>query len=407
MGYRANSFPHMDPKTSSTGSWVTQGYPDQYAAVPVPQTPAPTPKDSAPFQSNNLPFPDIHPMTSSVPIDYITADPSVEVSIFVTSDGTNELDESQIIPLVAPMSTALQSGLTLGHAPPAAHECSKPPLSTVRQSSALHNSPIPSGTTVPSGLTLGHTPPATRECSEPPLSTVHQSSAFHNSPIPSSATVSSSRNVGGQPTNKSLTLIEEFFTCINAKFAKFTLFLKMDKDKLRDKYHMKWGKHASSPMLRHWNYYQQYYQHNLEQEPARLPDLPLDTKGYVSKCYDQFKVDLGEEDYCEILANFAMLDDLENPKTEGDLKKHTNKFQKDVMDLVSPDFLLKQCLFEADIYLYQCNSAHKKNGLESLFISSHNSIFSAKGSTFFFVTPSGDTVCPYSSYVLILTKNCL
>ena len=36
MGYRANSFPHMDPKMASTGSWVTQGYPDQYAAVPVP-----------------------------------------------------------------------------------------------------------------------------------------------------------------------------------------------------------------------------------------------------------------------------------------------------------------------------------------------------------------------------------
>lgn len=404
MGYRANSFPHLDPETSSTGSWVTQGYPDQYAAVPVPRTPAPTPEASAPFQSNDLPFPDIHPMTSSVPIDYITADPSVEVSISVASDGTDELDESQIIPSVAPMSAALQSGLTLGHAPPAARERSEPPLSTVRQSSAFRNSPIPSGTTVPSGLTLGHTPPATRERSEP-LSAVHQSSAFHNSPIPSSATVSSSRNVGGRPTNKSLTLIEEFFTRIDAEFAEFASFIKMDEDKLMDKYRTKWGKHASSPTLRHWNYYQQYYQHNLEQERARLPDLPLDTKGYVSKCYDQFKVDLGEEDYREILANFAMLDDLENPKTEGDLKKHTNKFQKDVMDLVSPDFLLKRCLLEADVYLYQCNSARKKHGLESLFISSHNSIFSAKGSTFFFVTPGGDTVCPYSSYVLVLTKN--
>ena len=288
------------------------------------------------------------------------------------------------------MSTALQSGLTLGHAPPAARERSEPPLSTVRQSSAFHNSPIPSGTTVPSSLILGHTPPATREHSEPPLSTVHQSSAFHNSPIPSSATV---------------TLIEKFFTRIDTKFAEFASFIKMDEDKLMDKYHSKWGKHTSGPVLRHWNYYQQYYQHNLEQECARLPDRPLDTIGYISKCYDQFEVDLGEEDYREILANVPMLDDLENPKTEGDLKKHTNKFQKDVMDLVSPDFLLKRCLLEADVYLYQCNSARKKHGLESLFISSHNSIFSAKGSTFFFVTPGGDTVCPYSSYVLILTKN--
>ena len=282
-------------------------------------------------------------MTSSVPIDYITAGPSIEVSISIASDSdsTDELDKSQIIPLVAPMSMVLQSGLTLSHASSAACECSEPPLSTVCQSSAFHNSPIPSGTTVPSGLTLGHTPPATHEHSEPPLSTVHQSSAFHNSPIPSSATVSSSRNVGGQPTNKSLTLIEEFFTHIDTEFAKFAPFIKMDEDKLMDKYYTKWGKHASSPTLRHWNYYQQYYQHNLEQEHAQLPDLPLDTKGYISKCYDQFKVDLGEEDYHEILANFAMLDDLENPKTEGNLKKHTNKFQKDVMDLVSPDFLLK------------------------------------------------------------------
>ena len=205
---------------------------------------------------------------TSVPINYITADPSVKVSISITSDGTNELDESQVIPSVAPM---LQSSLTLGHAPPAACECSEPPLSTVQQSSAFHNSPIPSGTTVPSSVTLGHTPLATCECSEPLLSTVHQSSAFHNSPIPSSATVSSSRNVGGWPTNKSLTLIEEFFTCIETEFAKFTSFIKMDKDKLMDKYCTKWGKHASGPMLRHWNYYQQYYQHNLEQECAQLP----------------------------------------------------------------------------------------------------------------------------------------
>ena len=102
---------------------------------------------------------------------------------------------------------------------------------------------------------------------------VHQSSASYNSPIPSSATVSSSRNVGGWPTNKFLTLIEEFFTCINAEFPEFTSFIKMDEDKLMDKYCTKWGKHASSPMLRHWNYYQQYYKHNLEQEHAQLPDL--------------------------------------------------------------------------------------------------------------------------------------
>ena len=214
-------------------------------------------------------------MTSSVPINYITADPSIEVSISITSDGIDKLDESQIIPSVAPMSAMLQSGLTLGHAPPAACECSEPPLSTVCQSSAFHNSPIPSGTTVPSGLTLRHTPPATHECSEPPLSTVHQSSAFHNSPIPSSTTVSSSRNVSGWPTNKSLTLIEEFFAHIDTEFAEFASFIKMDEDKLMDKYCTKWGKHASSPTLRHWNYYQQYYQHNLEQSVLDSLIFPL------------------------------------------------------------------------------------------------------------------------------------
>ena len=185
-------------------------------------------------------------MTSSVPIDYMTADPSIEVSISVASDGTDELDESQIIPSVAPMSAALQSGLTLGHAPLAARERSEPPLSTVRQSSAFHNSPYHQAP-----LSLPASPSDTLLrllVNSEPLSAVHQSSAFHNSPIPSSATVSSSsRNVGGWPTNKFLTLIEEFFTCIETEFAKFTSFIKMDKDKLMDKYHTKWGKHASSP----------------------------------------------------------------------------------------------------------------------------------------------------------------
>ena len=69
----------------------------------------------------------------------------------------------------------------------------------------------------------------------------------------------------------------------------------MDKDKLKDKYHTKWGKHTSSPTLRFWNYYQQYYQQNLKQECAQLPSLPLDTKGYIGKCYEQFKADMGED----------------------------------------------------------------------------------------------------------------
>ena len=49
---------------------------------------------------------------------------------------------------------------------------------------------------------------------------------------------------------------------------------------------------------------------------------------------------MGEEDSHEILSNFALLEELDNPKTEGNLKKYANKFHKDITDLVSLDDII-------------------------------------------------------------------
>lgn len=279
----------LDAETSSTGSWVVQGYPDPFAQPPTTRTPFHTPEGSAPPLASNstIPFLSTPPKTlSSVPVDYLTIDPSVEVSISVASDEVDELDESRII--LSQDLENLQTNAPIVQLPPA----------------AVNSAP-------PHGL-----PPAQSDVLEPP----HKAS---------------STNVGGRPTNKSISFTEKFFTTLDHDLAELSTLLDLDEEKILDKYRLKWRKTSTTSKERYWNLYQQYYQHHQAEEHARLPDLPLGTKGAAAKCFERFKEALGDTGYRTVLSSFAELDHIENPKSDGELKKAVTKYVKGVHDSVS------------------------------------------------------------------------
>ena len=159
---------------------------------------------------------------------------------------------------------------------------------------------------------------------QPPLSTTGGPSSLHDSSAQSGASKTQpkeSQNLGGQPTTKSLTLMEMFFQSIDEQFIEHAKFLGINEEKIWDKYHLQWRKASTTSKESLWNIYQQYYQQNQEQECAHLPDHPLDMKGFVARCFDCFKEDLGEDDHCSFLMKYAELDSAENPKSDGELKR--------------------------------------------------------------------------------------
>ena len=62
--------------------------------------------------------------------------------------------------------------------------------------------------------------------------------------------------------------------------------------------------------------------------------MSLDDPSFVSQCFKKIKLSEGDT-YCEILTNFALLETIENMKTEGESKRDFNKFFKTITDLVS------------------------------------------------------------------------
>ena len=61
-------------------------------------------------------------------------------------------------------------------------------------------------------------------------------------------------------------------------------------------------------------------------------------KGFVARCFDCFKEDLGEDDHCSFLMKYAELDSAENPKSDRELKRSIAKYMKSMQDLVSGTF---------------------------------------------------------------------
>ena len=61
-------------------------------------------------------------------------------------------------------------------------------------------------------------------------------------------------------------------------------------------------------------------------------------KGFVARCFNHFKEDLGEDDYHSFLMKYAELDSAENPKFDGGLKRGIAKYMKNMQDLVSGMF---------------------------------------------------------------------
>lgn len=234
----------------------------------------------------------------------MAVDPSVEISISAasTSDGVDELDELGVVP-----PHALEAVMQL---PSATNEVQSPPSTFANQS------------------------PAQRNISEPPPTSL--SGTVENSELPPQA--STSKDVGGRPSKEAKTLTEIFYSSLAEQVTDFSRLVDCQEEKVLDGFGSfrseLLGKPTTTSKDHHWNIYQQYHQAHLPAERAQVSDIPVDAKGFIPKCYKEFKLAMGDN-YRKVLTNFAELHQLENPKTEGELKKGINKFVKNIQDLVS------------------------------------------------------------------------